>query len=234
MPVNLQLDSKIDAMKNVSGTASGWTDRVEDVIESQFHSSSTMFGRLAIEATPSTGNVPIGAIIPFPGATLPNDYVECDGQALNRADFPALFRLIGTTYGASGSNLFRVPDLRRRTPIGLDAAADLGNVAGAESAIMTEANMPQHSHQLTNSMTIATAGSHTHIYRGGVQSGEQGSGHSDRSGSETGATSGLGKQTSTAGAHSHEIEGQTADAGDSANIGIMAPSMALTYAIRAR
>ena len=233
MAVNLQLDSKIDAMKNVAGTGTGWTDKVEDVIESQFHSSSTLFGLLAIAAAPSTGNVPIGAVIPFPGATLPSDYVECDGQALSRADFPALFRLIGTTYGAAGANLFRVPDLRRRTPIGADAAADIGNVAGAESVIMTAANMPQHSHQLTGSMTIAVAGAHTHTYRGGTGSGE-GTGYPNRNGSETGATSGLGKQTASAGAHSHEIEGQTADAGGGANIGIMAPSMALTWAIRAR
>jgi microcystin-dependent protein len=35
--------------------------------------------------------------------------VPCDGRELNVSDYPALFSLIGTTYGGNGQVTFRVP-----------------------------------------------------------------------------------------------------------------------------
>lgn len=65
---------------------------------------------------------PTGAIIMFAGTTAPNaDWLLCDGAAVSRTTFAALFTLISTSFGVGdGSTTFNVPDLRGRAPIGLD------------------------------------------------------------------------------------------------------------------
>lgn len=58
--------------------------------------------------------VPVGTIIALAGSTLPAGYLECDGAALSRATYAALFAVLGTTYNqtADAADKFRVPDLR--------------------------------------------------------------------------------------------------------------------------
>lgn len=55
---------------------------------------------------------PIGEIIAFAGTNPPANYLECNGIYLARANYAALFNAIGTTYGATDSFNFRIPDLR--------------------------------------------------------------------------------------------------------------------------
>jgi microcystin-dependent protein len=108
--------------------------------------------------------VPVGAITMFAGATAPSGYLICDGSSRNRADFPALFTEIGTTYGPGSvpGTTFNVPDLRGRTPVGAGTGTGLttrtlGFIGGAESVVLTTAQMPTHSHGGT-----VTGGAHTH------------------------------------------------------------------------
>lgn len=56
----------------------------------------------------------IGVVFPFATNTLPSDYfIEANGALLSRRDFPELFGVIGTLYGAGdGINTFRIPDYR--------------------------------------------------------------------------------------------------------------------------
>jgi len=57
--------------------------------------------------------VPIGSIIPWTSTTIPDGWLECNGQAVSRTDFSELFAKIGTTFGdGDGSTTFNVPDLR--------------------------------------------------------------------------------------------------------------------------
>lgn len=52
-------------------------------------------------------------------STVPSGWLTCDGLAISRSTFAALFAAIGTTWGAgNGSTTFNVPDLRGRTPVG--------------------------------------------------------------------------------------------------------------------
>jgi hypothetical protein len=45
--------------------------------------------------------------------------VPCDGRAISRTTYSALFDLIGTTYGSGdGSTTFNVPDFRKGIPVG--------------------------------------------------------------------------------------------------------------------
>jgi microcystin-dependent protein len=63
---------------------------------------------------------PAGAIIPFGGATAPSGYLECDGSAVSRTTYAALYAAIGTTWGSGdGSTTFNLPDLRETALVGI-------------------------------------------------------------------------------------------------------------------
>jgi microcystin-dependent protein len=68
--------------------------------------------------------VPVGAIIPFAGATPPTGYLFCDGSEVQIGSYSDLFSVIGYTYKPAvlliGKNTFALPDLRGRFPLGRD------------------------------------------------------------------------------------------------------------------
>lgn len=114
------------------------------------------------DALASIAGTPTGTVVPYAGASVPIGWVVCDGRSLSSLTFPDLFNSIGYTYGGSGSS-FNVPDLRGRTPMGMDdyggvssagpanrvtnASADsLGGTLGAATHTLTEAEMPAHTH----------------------------------------------------------------------------------------
>lgn len=64
---------------------------------------------------------PTGGVLQWPSVNMPTGFLMCDGATLNRADYPALFAVIGTQFGDTGSVLtFRLPDLRKRFVVGYD------------------------------------------------------------------------------------------------------------------
>lgn len=91
--------------------------------------------------------VPTGAIIAYGAAAAPSGYTLCDGSAINRTTFAALFAVIGTTYGAGdGSTTFNVPDMRGKFPFG-KAAAGTGNALGASFGTIDHVHTgPSHTH----------------------------------------------------------------------------------------
>jgi microcystin-dependent protein len=78
--------------------------------------------------------VPTGTVVAFAGSTPPSGFIPCDGRALSRTTFAALFAAIGTTWGAGdGFTTFNAPDLRGVVPAGAD------NIGGAPAGRMTSA-----------------------------------------------------------------------------------------------
>ncbi len=58
-------------------------------------------------------NVPPGTIVAYAGTDSPIGYLLCDGAALPRATYAALFSKIGETYGAgNGTTTFNVPNAK--------------------------------------------------------------------------------------------------------------------------
>ena len=56
------------------------------------------------------GGMPTGSIIPYAGSTAPAGYLLCDGSAISRSTYSALFAIIGTTYGeGDGNSTFNLP-----------------------------------------------------------------------------------------------------------------------------
>ena len=54
----------------------------------------------------------IGMVKLITGTTVPAGWLRCDGRELAIADYPALFALLGTTYGGTGRHTFALPDMR--------------------------------------------------------------------------------------------------------------------------
>ena len=56
--------------------------------------------------------VPVGTIIAWGGLTAPAGYLECAGQSLSRTTYGALFTAIGTTWGTTSADNFKLPDFK--------------------------------------------------------------------------------------------------------------------------
>ena len=122
--------------------------------------------------------LPIGTIQMHTAAAAPTatgnggTWLICDGTAISRTTYSALFSLIGTTYGVGdGSNTFNVPDLRSRSPIGYNTASLSGRSTraiaangGTETHTLLDAEIPKHTHPITDSGHIhaTTEANHEH------------------------------------------------------------------------
>ena len=83
----------------------------------------------------------------------PRDWAECDGQILPINQNQSLYSLLGTTYGGDGRTSFGLPDLRGRTPLHEGQGSgltnrQLGSKGGVDSAVLSAAQMPNHTHPL--------------------------------------------------------------------------------------
>lgn len=148
-------------------------------------------GPAALAAPVAEALNPVGTVVAYAGSTAPAGWQLCFGQAVSRTTFAALFTVLGTTYGAGdGSTTFNLPDLRGRTPFGLDnmggtdagrlnTANTLGLSGGAQlktltsdNVTLTVANLPSHSHATTIDSNLASGhGTNTGSLARGVQNG---------------------------------------------------------------
>lgn len=109
-------------------------------------------------------SAPAGSLQMYAGATAPFGYLLCNGAAVSRTTYAALFAVIGATYGGGdGLNTFNLPDLRGRGPIGVGTGAGLtaralGGTGGAETVTLDGTMIPGHTH----TGTTDSNGSHAH------------------------------------------------------------------------
>ena len=104
--------------------------------------------------------VPTATIVPWSSASIPTGFLECNGAAVSRSTYSALFAIVGTTYGTGdGSSTFNLPDLQDRVPVskspnkalastgGANTVTKTGNVGGASAnASLSTAQLASHSH----------------------------------------------------------------------------------------
>lgn len=169
---------------------------------------------------------PVGKVDMLAGGSVPIGWLLCNGQAVSRTTYAALFAQIGETWGdGDGSTTFNVPDFRGRVPRGV-AASGTGDAVGETFGADTHTHTgPSHSHSNPNT---STTGSHSHtqtthdhsnpntaVASGTAEFGA-GSGFLAASASHVhaqGATgSGGGGSTSSAGSHAHS-QGNTGAGG---------------------
>jgi len=173
---------------------------------------------------------PVGAVISFAGATAPGGWLMCDGTAVSRATYAALFAVIGTQYGVGdGSTTFNLPNMKGRVPVGRDGADTdwdvLGETRGAKTHTLAAGEVPNHGHTLVN------AGSHNHAYSN-AWTNAPGDGPSDinRYHVAVGIPNDRGLGTAGNGDHGHTVNATTGGGGAHNNI---QPSIVLNYIIRA-
>ena len=92
--------------------------------------------RISTAETRISTAVPTGCVQAFAGSTTPQGWLLCDGSAVSRTDYAALYAVIGTTYGAgNGSTTFNLPNLTDRfiegnATAGTVKSAGLPNITG--------------------------------------------------------------------------------------------------------
>lgn len=92
--------------------------------------------------------VPVGCIMIWSGATAPENWHLCDGTHFNSANYPALYAVIGHTYGGYAEDDFCIPDMRGRYVAGKGANDynTLGDKDGYNSVSLGANEMPAHTH----------------------------------------------------------------------------------------
>lgn len=96
------------------------------------------------QAIDKLASVPPGTMIHFAGKTLPEGWLICNGAAVSRTTYAALFAAIGTTYGSGdGSTTFNLPNADGRFLECTTSTSKVGN--------KVEAGLPNISGKLTSS-----------------------------------------------------------------------------------
>lgn len=96
----------------------------------------------ALQAIVVGSVIPPGSVAPFSGATVPEGWFLCDGSAISRTDYPALFSAIGTAHGqGNGSTTFNLPDYRGQF---LRGRVNISTVTGSGSASSNQATFTNH------------------------------------------------------------------------------------------
>jgi microcystin-dependent protein len=170
--------------------------------------------------------IPTATIVPWSSASVPSGFLECDGTAVSRSTYSALFAIVGTTYGAGdGSTTFNTPDLQDNTPVGKSGTKALGSTGGANTATST-GNVGGSTANAT--LSTPQLASHSHLAK--VINGPA------SSGSLTGAvrtSNGQGSNLDTGnagsgGGHSHNMSATFS--GDATSI--VQPYLTLIYIIK--
>lgn len=86
------------------------------------------------------GDEYIGIVKLMAGTVVPAGWLACEGQLLPVAEHPALFAVVGTTYGGDGRNTFALPDLRESASPGNGPTA--GAPMRAQHCAIKVANAP--------------------------------------------------------------------------------------------
>jgi len=142
--------------------------------------ASAIYGTFS-PGTGSVRNLAAGIILPFAGGTPPPGSLVCQGQSVSRINYPALFDVIGTTYGAVDVNTFNIPDYRDRALYGIGAT--LAALTANDGRPMGQRG-PSHHHGVA--LNTNGAGSHSHAgatgnagghSHGGGVDGDGGHGH---------------------------------------------------------
>lgn len=164
---------------------------------------------------------PTGSVITYAGSTAPTGYLVCNGQAVSRTTYAALYNVLGTLYGVgNGTTTFNLPDLRDRGIIGCGTTYALAANAGQFAQDFS------HTHGI-GSIATASSGSHNHTGLTGAVANSLGL-------ISVGVVSyAVGNHThsiSSDGGHTHSLSGLTGSSLSS--LSVLDPVTAMNYIIK--
>jgi microcystin-dependent protein len=145
-------------------------------------------------AAQGNGVSPTGIMAAFSAPTPPPGWLICDGSAIDRIVYAALFSVIGTTWGAGdGITTFNLPSCSNRFLIGAGTYA-FATRGGYTSVSLTVDQLPSHSHSVTD-----PGHSHTSSENTGAGNLSSGTGVSIHSGTTGISTTGISIGTTGSG-----------------------------------
>lgn len=100
-----------------------------------------------------TNSTPPGSVFAFAGVKIPDGFLPCDGRALSKLKFSALYDALGSTYGSDGGN-FNIPNYTGKFVRGSDTA---GQTGGADNVTLTLDTLP-------DVPVLITDPGHTHTF----------------------------------------------------------------------
>jgi microcystin-dependent protein len=140
--------------------------------------NAVTLAKLAAEITAKL--VPSGSVLPYGGASAPSGYLLCDGSAVSRTTYSALYGVIGVKHGSGdGATTFNLPDYRGRFLRGYDNGAGRDPDASSRTAMNSGGNTGDNIGSVqgdatalpNTTFTTDNPGDHTHgsDYPKGVQ-----------------------------------------------------------------
>lgn len=107
---------------------------------------------VATTAFVQNNSVPSGALMMWPTASAPTGWLLCNGTAVSRTTYAALFAVIGTVFGVGdGSTTFNLPNYSNRMPVGAGGLYASGATGGNKDAIVVS-----HTHTLSGGGVTGT------------------------------------------------------------------------------
>ena len=144
----------------VTGAASLTSGSISGVMTAPTAAAGTNTTQIATTAFVTQNAVLTGTINMWPTASAPSGYLLCQGAAVSRTTYAALYAVVGTTFGAGdGSTTFTLPNYTNRMPYG----TTIGATGGSADAVIV-------SHTHTASSVVTDPG-HVHGYPGFLNGG---------------------------------------------------------------
>jgi len=99
----------------------------------------------------ASSGVPTGSVVAFTVfSTIPSGWLKCDGSAVSRSTYSALFNTIGTAFGVGdGSTTFNLPNLQGRVIVGLNGADASFDTMGETGGAKTHTHAGHSAHVVT-------------------------------------------------------------------------------------
>ena len=104
--------------------------------------------------------IPTATIVPWSSSSVPSGFLECNGAAVSRSTYSALFAIISTTYGAGdGASTFNLPDMQDNVAMGKSGTKALASTGGANTVA---ASGTVGGTTANHTLTVAELASHRH------------------------------------------------------------------------
>ena len=205
------------AAKVASDTAQGLVE-LATVAEATAGTDSTRAVTAAGLAAGLALLLPSGMILPTGLTAAPTGWLLCDGSAVSRTTYAALYAALGgasSPYGqGNGSSTFNVPNLKGRTIVGIDTGQTEFDVRGETGG------------SKTHSLSAAESGSPAHQHKMNAYGSS-----AEASGYGLTVTSGFANRVMVTSAGNGDTSANTAAAASSAHNNLQ-PYMALHYLIK--
>lgn len=158
--------TKLDEENIQAGSLTNLSLADQTLTTAKYGTASITLAKLAQEVTDRL--VPAGSVMAFAGTSIPSGWLYCDGSAVSRTVYGALFLAIGVAWGnGDGSSTFNIPDLKGRFLRGQDDGAARDPDASSRTAPALGGNTGDAVGSVQDDATAANGlfndGSHSHF-----------------------------------------------------------------------